>query len=279
MTAGQADELDFLLDALCRYPSTEKEAAKIFDRVLSQVVERHHHSTFWGDRMLTLDKSAAFRDGETFRAALADASSSTGMNQYESPDGISWRYNTLIWAARSCLTLPGDFVECGVYRGDMTWMITRNVAVREAGKTFYLYDTFSGFDPRYSSEADFSYAPHAFDATNKAYQTPGIEDYVRNRFRDDGYIVVTNGVVPDVLHDVAPDQIAFLHLDMNSPRAEVGALEVLFEQISPNGIIVFDDYGWKLFEPQKAAADEFMKARGQVILELPTGQGLMIKRA
>jgi hypothetical protein len=41
MTAGQADELDSLLDALCRYPSTEKEAAKIFDRVLSQVVERH----------------------------------------------------------------------------------------------------------------------------------------------------------------------------------------------------------------------------------------------
>jgi hypothetical protein len=30
-------------------------------------------------------------------------------------------------AARACLDLPGDFVECGVYRGDMTWMITQTV--------------------------------------------------------------------------------------------------------------------------------------------------------
>jgi O-methyltransferase len=272
------DELDSLLEALCRYPSTEQQAAKIFDRVLSQVVQRYHHSAFWGDRLLSLDKSAAFRDDEVFRAALAKANSDTGNNQYASPDGISWRYNTLIWAAQTCLMLPGDFVECGVYRGDMTWMVTRNVAVRGSGKTFYLYDTFSGFDPRYSSETDFSYAPHAFEAANKEYQAPGIEDHVRDRFRGDNYIVITKGVVPDVLHEIAPKRIAFLHLDMNSPRAEVGALEVLFERISPNGIIVFDDYGWKIFQPQKVAADEFMKARGQVILELPTGQGLMIKR-
>jgi O-methyltransferase len=200
------------------------------------------------------------------------------MNQYESPDGISWRYNTLIWAARTCLAVPGDFVECGVYRGDMTWMVTRNVGVRESGKAFYLYDTFSGFDPRYSSEADFSYAPQAYEATNRDYRAPGIEDHVRHRFRHDDYVVVTKGAVPDILHKIAPQQIAFLHLDMNSPRAEVGALEVLFERVSPNGIIVFDDYGWKLFQPQKVAADEFMAARGQSIMEMPTGQGLLIKR-
>jgi len=106
----------------------------------------------------------------------------------------------------------------------------------------------------------------------------GIENDVRGRFGNDEYVVIIKGVVPDVLHEVAPAHIAFLHLDMNSPRAEVGALEVLFERISPNGIIVFDDYGWKLYAPQKAAADEFMAARGQSIMEMPTGQGLLIKR-
>jgi O-methyltransferase len=81
-----------------------------------------------------------------------------------------------------------------------------------------------------------------------------------------------------VLHQVAPERVAFMHLDLNSPRAEIGALEILFDRVVHGGIIVFDDYGWKLFHKQKEAADRFMTERGQVILELPTGQGLMIRR-
>jgi hypothetical protein len=256
MTIDKPIELAALLESLSRYPATVEEAAQILDSALS-LIQGYHQGFFWGDRLLTLDKSAAFRDDATFRAALTQADSSTGMNQYESPDGIAWRYNTLVWAARSCLMLPGDFVECGVYRGDMTWMITRNVPIAQFGKVFYLYDTFSGFDPRYSSEADFPSAPQLFHFANTEYQAPDIEDHVRHRFRNDDYIVVVKGTVPDVLREVAPQQIAFLHLDMNSPRAEIGALEVLFDRISPNGIIVFDDYGWKVFQLQKKAADEF----------------------
>ena len=44
------------------------------------------------------------------------------------------------------------------------------------------------------------------------------------------------------------------------------------------GVVVFDDYGWKLFEKQKIAEDDFMRGRGYEILELPTGQGLVTKR-
>jgi hypothetical protein len=157
-------------------------------------------------------------------------------------------------------------------------MVTRNVDVRGAGKTFYLYDTFRGFDPRYSSRSDFSYAPESFEAINDDYRTPGIEDDVRRRFCDDPYIVITKGTVPDILQEIAPETVAFLHLDMNSPRAETGALEVLYQRMAPNGIIVFDDYGWQIFAAQKAAADAFMTARGQAILELPTGQGMVVKR-
>jgi hypothetical protein len=113
-------------------------AATLFDLALRHLVRPFHLSMFWGDRLLTLDKSADFLADPTFRHALTHADSSTGANQYASPDGIAWRYNTLIWAARSCLGLPGDFVECGVYRGDMTWMISQTVDVGGAGKKFYL---------------------------------------------------------------------------------------------------------------------------------------------
>ena len=257
---------------------TKKFAARIFDLVLDGVVRPYHQNVFWGDRLLTLDKTAGFLSEPGFAAALAQANSSTGENQYRSPHGISWRYNTLTWAARTCMAVPGDFVECGVYRGDMTWMITEMVDLRRGNKKFYIYDTFSGFASQYSSETDFPCAPQYLEHIDKDYRAADIEGYVRNRFCNKEYVVVTNGVVPDILHDISPERIAFLHLDMNSPRAETGALEVLLDRISPGGIIIFDDYGWKHFQNHKEATDQFMAECGQVIMELPTGQGLMIKR-
>jgi hypothetical protein len=41
---------------------------------------------------------------------------------------------------------------------------------------------------------------------------------------------------------------------------------------------VFDDYGWTGYQAQKHAADTFMRQRGLAVLELPTGQGLVVKR-
>lgn len=270
--------VDRMLDAVCAAATTPEQAAVVFDRVLQEVVRRHHHGLFWGDRMLTLDKCADFQKEPAFQRALKEADSSTGANEYKSPDGISWRYNTLIWAARECLNLPGDFVECGVYRGDMTWMITQTVDIQGAGKQFYLYDTFSGFDLKYSSSSDFPQGPEFFRRIDQEYKASDIEDYVRRRFREDAFIVITKGAVPDILHSVAPDHIAFLHVDMNSPGAETGALEILFDRISIGGIVIFDDYGWWQHRKQKDAADRFMAQRGQFVLELPTGQGMVVKR-
>ena len=77
--------------------------------------------------------------------------------------------------------------------------------------------------------------------------------------------------MPQVLADAAPEQIAFLHIDMNNAEAERGALEVLFDRVSTGGIIVFDDYGWSGYRAQKDLADDFMQLHGLSVLELPTG--------
>jgi O-methyltransferase len=81
-----------------------------------------------------------------------------------------------------------------------------------------------------------------------------------------------------VLEEVAPEHIAFLHIDMNNAEAERGALETLFDRVSEGGMIVFDDYGWTGYREQKESADKFMRMYSLHILELPTGQGLVLKR-
>jgi O-methyltransferase len=64
---------------------------------------------------------------------------------------------------------------------------------------------------------------------------------------------------------------------MNSVASELAALEALFDRVVPGGLIVFDDYGWTGYIAQKKAEDAFMAARGHTILELPTGQGMVLK--
>jgi hypothetical protein len=52
----------------------------------------------------------------------------------------------------------------------------------------------------------------------------------------------------------------------------------MFDGVLAGGIVVFDDHGWKMFHKQKEAEDNFMRRRGYEILELPTEQGLVVKR-
>jgi hypothetical protein len=219
-----------------------------------------------------------FFDDPRFAAAYREIAGSHRYDQYASPHTVAWRLHILVWAARNGLALDGDFVECGVFKGDFAWVVAQATDFVRQPKTFYLYDTFDGFAPAYSTADDFADAPGFFDFADRIYRDPAIYPEVVRRFSDCANIRVIRGVVPDILSDVAPEQIAFLHIDLNSPAAEIAALEILFDRVVPGGVIVFDDYGWHLFRKQKEAEDAFMAARGYHILELPTGQGMVIKR-
>jgi len=274
----KVDEFDMLFSTLKKSVLPEKQACKIVDITIERMVAPHQHSVFWGDRLLTIDKSAGFLSDPTFRVAYDAVRGSHEYDQYASPQTISWRLHTLVWAAKCALTVEGDFVECGVFKGDMSWVISQTVDFAAKGKKFYLYDTFEGFSDKYSTKDDFPDNPNFFDFVQKVYQDPSIYPHVCARFQHRPDIKVIKGIVPDVLLKEVPEKIAFMHLDLNSAPAEIGALELLFPHMSPGAILVFDDYGWKQFYKQKEAEDEFMRKLGYHILELPTGQGLVIKR-
>lgn len=262
------------MDALQKHKSDSQRV----DQMVSEEIARNHQTVFWGDRMLTLDKSAGFLTDPQFAEAFAAIRGSHEYDQYLSPNSISWRLHTLVWAARAGLSIDGDFVECGVFKGDMAWVLCRTADLRSAGKQFYLYDTFDGFSDKYSSPEDFPDNADFYDFANNIYKDPTLHAQVCAKFREDPYVRIIKGTVPDVLRESAPQRIAFLHIDLNSPAAEIGALEVLFPRLSAGAVIVFDDYGWKQFRRQKEAEDRFMKQHGYEILELPTGQGLVVKR-
>src|SRR5215203_1105620 len=62
------------------------------------------------------------------------------------------RLNTLAWATTHALHVPGDFVECGVWRGFCSAVLTDYLSFDTIQKSFYLYDTFEGIPSEYDSE-------------------------------------------------------------------------------------------------------------------------------
>jgi hypothetical protein len=181
---------------------------------------------------------------------------------------LIWRLHTLVWGAMHALNSPGDFVECGVYKGFSSAVIADYLDFATLPRQFYLYDTFAGIPPKYDSEHH--------DA--EIYHAKGLYESVVERFTPYPNVRVVRGAIPDSFVDAVPNTITFLHIDMNSSVGEILALEALFDRVSTGGVIIFDDYGWSpTYRKQLIGEKEFMGKRGHFILELPTGQGLVIK--
>jgi O-methyltransferase len=220
-------------------------------------------SVFAADNVILFNRSLAFR----YDRKLIEAGTRNASNAQER--SLLLRLNTLAWAASHALRIPGEFVECGVWRGYCSAVVADYLDFDQVAKTFYLYDTFEGIPPEYDSERHDS----------PLFREEGLYASVVARFARFPNIRIVRGVVPQSFAEALPERVAFLHLDMNSSKSEIAALEVLFDRISAGGVIVFDDYGWLGYQAQQRAEDSFVNARGHRILELPSGQGLLIKQA
>jgi hypothetical protein len=184
-----------------------------------------------------------------------------------------WNLQTVLWAVRQAAPVPGDFVELGVFRGHTTIFLAEYLEFAGWDRRWYLYDTFEGI-PADQMDADWEVRnERAYNAETYSFEE------VRDRFAGFPNIEVIQGRVPEVLAEVSPKEIAFLHVDLNNATAEIQALDALFDRVSPGGVIVFDDYAWTAAKAQHAAESKWFADRGLQVLALPTGQGLFVKGA
>jgi hypothetical protein len=214
---------------------------------------------FTGDNLFTFGRNLGFLEDHAFMAAREKHV------ETEIEKAIIWRNYVQCWAAKSVLArkIPGDFVDCGCYKGISVGIVCDYVDFLHSGRNYYLFDLF---------EHDDSMVHHAMPEHGS-----GLFDQVKNRFAAYPNVTVTKGFVPQVLDEVPIGSISFLHVDLNNAPAEIGALDRLFDRVSPGGIVIFDDYGWLAYSAQKKAEDPWLAARGYQVLELPTGQGLVFK--
>jgi O-methyltransferase len=219
--------------------------------------------TFCEDGLATVHNSE-FLVNERFQRAYSLGKQTGSWHNHD----LRWRIHVLLWCATWAAQCSGAFVECGVYRGGFARAIIDYINFESLNKTYYLFDTFAGFD-----HSQFNESERRTIASNYHYEDTF--NAVRQEFSSMTSVRLVRGSIPESLVDVG--SVAFLSIDMNCVVPEIAAAKFYWPHMSPGAVMVLDDYGFTIHHQQKLAFDQLAKEWNVEILSLPTGQGLIFK--
>jgi O-methyltransferase len=163
--------------------------------------------------------------------------------------------------------ISGAIAELGVYRGDLAsalnWLFP--------DRTLYLFDTFEGF-----SEKDLSAeqkANHSQAAVGDFQNTSA--DFVLSRMTHPEKVVVRKGYFPATLGDLE-DSFALVSLDVDLYQPTVAGLNYFYPRLVKGGCMFVHDYNNRRYLGVRSAVDEFVKASGASLVQLPDFAGTVV---
>jgi O-methyltransferase len=236
----------------------------LFYKSLADLIKSQNTSygTHSADNFVTFGRNLSFFWNENFKNSYTIHA--LGESGNESDKVTVWRKAVHYWAGHHAMNIDGDFVECGVWKGTTVNIIYDALEFNKSIKKYWLYDIFN------HSENDLHHNLEGLDDS--------LYENVKSRFKSKLNVNIIQGYIPESFIKGVPDKIALLHIDMNNAKAEIAALDELWDKVTPGGIVLLDDFGWVAYQSQTIAELEFFKIRGYSVLEIPTGQGLVIKR-
>lgn len=140
--------------------------------------------------------------------------------------------------------VPGDLVECGVWRGGASILMRAVLAAYvDETRRVWLADSFAGVPP--PDTANYQ-ADKGIRLDRAARILAVSEEEVRANFQRyallDDQVRFLPGWFKDTLHKAPIDQIAVLRLDGDLYESTIQALDALYPRLSPGGFCIIDDY-------------------------------------
>lgn len=159
------------------------------------------------------------------------------------------------------LGVPGEVVELGCHAGDAAVLMQKILMEFQSAKQLHLYDSFQGLPN--PSEKDHTEFSNPFQKGSLCAK----EATLINRFKDEKLAPprIYAGWFEELLPAHLPDQICFAHLDGDLYQSIKVSLEAIFPRLTPNAIVVIDDYGWEFLPGVKQACDEFFKDKSETV--------------
>ena len=169
-------------------------------------------------------------------------------------------------------SIPGDVVECGVWKGGSALMMAIKLEQSKSQKTLWLYDTFDGMTSPGTYDRKIGgtmTAQQMLDSSSKSnaenvWAYASLQEVKNNIFNNTSFpqsrVKFIVGDVAQTLLVDKPTKIALLRLDTDWYESTLTELQNLFELVSFGGVVVIDDYGH--WEGSKRATDDFLQASG-----------------
>jgi len=165
--------------------------------------------------------------------------------------------------------VPGDFVECGVWRGGSS--MAAALTLLRMGITdarLYLFDTFAGMSEPTAYDTEIATGKSAAALLARSDPKEGLAwayaaiDDVRENMAATGYppenMHLIAGKVEDTLPQRAPERICLLRLDTDWYESTRHELTHLFPRLAVGGVLIVDDYGH--WAGARRAVDEYFAA-------------------
>ena len=169
-------------------------------------------------------------------------------------------------------SIPGDFVECGVWRGGSVMAMAYQLqTLGTPNRSIWLYDTFEGMTEPSAADVESvggTTAQELLRSTeiadgNNVWCVADLDD-VEGNIRLTGYpatkFTFVKGDVAQTLQEKRPQTIALLRLDTDWYESTKVELDVLYPLLTPGGVCILDDYGH--WAGARKAVDEYFASLG-----------------
>ena len=158
------------------------------------------------------------------------------------------------------ISLEGDIIEFGVWRGQTTKRmaaVAKNAGVK---KKLYACDSFEGFGDELITSKDtslFRSVNRLKKKFNAANDVPDKLDEFFNYFDLDGFCI--KGFFSQSLSTIDNTaKYCFAHVDCDAYTSHLDCLNYVYQRMSKGGCIVFYDYDEKRWPGATKAVDEFL---------------------
>ena len=180
------------------------------------------------------------------------------------------RLATTIMACKHVVSreIPGDFVECGVWRGGHPILAAWTFQNLGSDRRVFLFDTFAGMTAPSGKDSDAS-AMRGFlenqRVTHNEWCYASLEDVKQNLEKAgllNDRVVFVKGDVLDTLskEELLPKRISVLRLDTDWYESTKRELEILYPRLSVCGSLIIDDYGH--WAGARDATEEYFSSSG-----------------
>jgi hypothetical protein len=166
---------------------------------------------------------------------------------------------------RMSMELPGDIVECGVYKGASLarWAMFRDLFNGSHARRMVAFDTYEEFaDTDFEADREFR---DTYQKDAPCISTEQMSKVLAHKECNRQVELVAGDIVETVPWYVTENpamRISLLNLDTDYYEPALTVLEYLYPLVVPGGVVILDNYG--VFAGETQAVDEYFQGQVQI---------------